>query len=482
MRDAGVPVLAAPDDPTEVDLPLIVKASAGGGGRGMRIVRDLATLDGRDRARRRRRRPSAFGDGTVFVEPYVEQGRHVEVQVVGDRHGDVLVLGERDCSIQRRHQKVVEEAPAPDLDPEVAHAMHDAARAAALAIGYVGAGTVEFLYDPATERFFFLEMNTRLQVEHPVTEEVFGVDLVALQLAVAEGASVPRTGPCTGPGQRRGPAGTRSRSGCTPRTRRATSSRRAGCSRLRHPGRRRASGSTPASGRVARCPPTTTPCSPRWSPRGRPARGGPPAGRRAGPGPDPRGHDQPRPAGRDPARPGLPGRPGRHRLPRPHLGRRRQRAGDARTGTCWSRPPSRWPSTGAPAASSSAGSRSAGATSPRSRRSRSSSRTSRSPGPVAATATWSRASRSVPSRRDTVTLVQDGDRGDVRRPGRRRRGRGRRPAGARPAGRAAAVHRPGRRGGERQPAGADARHAWSGSRSSRGSRSRRASRCWSWRR
>ena len=188
MRDAGVPVLAAPDAPTEVDLPLIVKASAGGGGRGMRIVRDLATLEA-EIERASAEAASAFGDGTVFVEPYVEQGRHVEVQVVGDRHGDVLVLGDRDCSIQRRHQKVVEEAPAPDLDPEVARAMHDAARAAALAIGYVGAGTVEFLYDPATERFFFLEMNTRLQVEHPVTEEVFGVDLVALQLAVAEGAS-----------------------------------------------------------------------------------------------------------------------------------------------------------------------------------------------------------------------------------------------------------------------------------------------------
>jgi propionyl-CoA carboxylase alpha chain len=189
MREAGVPVLDAPDSPTDADLPLIVKASAGGGGRGMRIVRDLASLD-TEIADARDEAASAFGDGTVFVEPYVERGRHVEVQVVGDRHGDVLVLGERDCSIQRRHQKVVEEAPAPDLAPEVARSMHDAARAAAEAIGYVGAGTVEFLYDPETERFFFLEMNTRLQVEHPVTEEVFGVDLVALQLAVAEGTAL----------------------------------------------------------------------------------------------------------------------------------------------------------------------------------------------------------------------------------------------------------------------------------------------------
>jgi len=200
MREAGVPVFEAPgfrDGPggpssttvVDADLPLIVKASAGGGGRGMRIVRDLAALDG-EIARASDEAASAFGDGTVFVEPYVERGRHVEVQVVGDRHGDVLVLGERDCSIQRRHQKVVEEAPAPDLAPEVARSMHDAARAAAEAIGYVGAGTVEFLYDPETERFHFLEMNTRLQVEHPVTEEVFGVDLVELQLAVAEGTAL----------------------------------------------------------------------------------------------------------------------------------------------------------------------------------------------------------------------------------------------------------------------------------------------------
>jgi propionyl-CoA carboxylase alpha chain len=186
MAAAGVPVLEAPDNPSEGDLPLLVKASAGGGGRGMRIVRSLDALPAEIQAAAAEA-ASAFGDGTVFVEPYVEHGRHVEVQVVGDRSGDVLVLGERDCSIQRRHQKVVEEAPAPNVDASVVAAMHEAARKAASAIGYLGAGTVEFLYDPDSERFFFLEMNTRLQVEHPVTEAVFGVDLVEMQIAVAEG-------------------------------------------------------------------------------------------------------------------------------------------------------------------------------------------------------------------------------------------------------------------------------------------------------
>ncbi|KRF34728.1 acetyl/propionyl/methylcrotonyl-CoA carboxylase subunit alpha [Nocardioides sp. Soil805] len=189
MRAAGVPTLEAPEQPTEADLPLLVKASAGGGGRGMRVVRDLSALE-REIKAAQAEATSAFGDGTVFVEPYVERSRHVEVQVVGDRFGRVVMLGERDCSLQRRHQKVVEEAPAPDLAAEVAAELHEAARKAAEAIGYVGAGTVEFLYDPATERFFFLEMNTRLQVEHPVTEAVFGVDLVELQLRVAEGTAL----------------------------------------------------------------------------------------------------------------------------------------------------------------------------------------------------------------------------------------------------------------------------------------------------
>ncbi|MDE0774952.1 MAG: biotin/lipoyl-binding protein [Nocardioides sp.] len=192
MEAAGVPVLTnhTADSATESDLPLIVKASAGGGGRGMRIVRSLADLAAEIETATAEAE-SAFGDGTVFVEAYVERGRHVEVQVVGDGRGGVLVLGERDCSLQRRHQKVVEEAPAPRLPEATRTALHEAGRAAAAAIDYRGAGTVEFLYDAERDGFFFLEMNTRLQVEHPVTEAVHGVDLVALQIAVAEGGDLP---------------------------------------------------------------------------------------------------------------------------------------------------------------------------------------------------------------------------------------------------------------------------------------------------
>jgi propionyl-CoA carboxylase alpha chain len=188
MADAGVPLLTDLD-PAAVsgaDLPVLVKASAGGGGRGMRVVRGLAALPAAVEAASAEAL-SAFGDGTVFVERFVEHGRHVEVQVVGDL-GGVVVFGDRDCSVQRRHQKVVEEAPAPGLTDVTRRALHDAARAAAEAIGYRGAGTVEFLLDPADEQFWFLEMNTRLQVEHPVTELVHGVDLVERQLRVAEGS------------------------------------------------------------------------------------------------------------------------------------------------------------------------------------------------------------------------------------------------------------------------------------------------------
>ncbi|MGW1593500.1 acetyl/propionyl/methylcrotonyl-CoA carboxylase subunit alpha [Streptomyces sp. NPDC002343] len=177
----------APLDPakvSEADLPVLVKAAAGGGGRGMRIVRRLeelrAALEGA-----RAEAASAFGDGEVFVEPYLEHGRHVEVQILADTHGTVWPLGTRDCSLQRRHQKVIEEAPAPGLTKGLAEELRALAVRAARAVSYTGAGTVEFLV--ADGRAHFLEMNTRLQVEHPVTEAVFGLDLVAEQIRVAEG-------------------------------------------------------------------------------------------------------------------------------------------------------------------------------------------------------------------------------------------------------------------------------------------------------
>ncbi|MFJ1732404.1 acetyl/propionyl/methylcrotonyl-CoA carboxylase subunit alpha [Streptomyces sp. NPDC088254] len=179
----GLPPLSA-DALTDADLPVLVKAAAGGGGRGMRVVRRTEDLHGALEAARTEA-ASAFGDGEVFVEPYVVDGRHVEVQILADTHGTVWTLGTRDCSLQRRHQKVIEEAPAPGLSDALTRELGALAVRAARAVDYVGAGTVEFLV--ADGRAHFLEMNTRLQVEHPVTEAVFGLDLVAEQIRVAEG-------------------------------------------------------------------------------------------------------------------------------------------------------------------------------------------------------------------------------------------------------------------------------------------------------
>ncbi|UUU33080.1 ATP-grasp domain-containing protein [Streptomyces sp. CA-210063] len=177
---------------TEDDLPVLVKAAAGGGGRGMRVVRRLDDLTAALESARAEA-ASAFGDGEVFVEPYVENGRHVEVQILADTHGTIWPLGTRDCSLQRRHQKVIEEAPAPALPEALTEELHTLAVRAARAVDYVGAGTVEFLVSAG--KAHFLEMNTRLQVEHPVTEAVFALDLVAEQIRMAEGHPLPADPP-----------------------------------------------------------------------------------------------------------------------------------------------------------------------------------------------------------------------------------------------------------------------------------------------
>ena len=204
MQAAGVPVLPGAHldggDPLkaadEVGYPLLVKSSAGGGGKGIRLVESPGDLLGCvDSARREA--GAAFGDDTVFLERFAPRARHVEIQIVGDAHGRVVAFHERDCSVQRRHQKVIEEAPSPVVDGDLRARMAAAAVAAGEAIGYVGAGTVEFLLTREAE-FFFLEMNTRLQVEHPVTELVTGIDLVELQLAVASGRPVPDVPPING--------------------------------------------------------------------------------------------------------------------------------------------------------------------------------------------------------------------------------------------------------------------------------------------
>ena len=195
-KAAGVPVLPGSQEPledaeqaarlaAEVGYPVILKAAAGGGGRGMRIVHAEEELAGQ-LSTAREEAEKAFGDGSVYLEKYLVEPRHIEFQVFGDQHGNVIHLGERECSIQRRHQKVIEEAPSPALTPELREEMGTAAVRLCEAVGYENAGTIEFLLD-SDGRFYFMEMNTRIQVEHPVTEMVTGLDLVKMQIEVAVG-------------------------------------------------------------------------------------------------------------------------------------------------------------------------------------------------------------------------------------------------------------------------------------------------------
>ncbi len=200
MTSAGVPVVPGSPDTLETEeqvreianqigFPIMVKAAAGGGGKGLRLVeddKDLAAVVSRVTSEAR----SSFGDGRFYVEKFVRRPRHIEVQIFADKHGNTVHMFERECSIQRRHQKVIEESPSPFVTPEMRAKMGEVAVRAAQAVNYVGAGTIEFLAD-ADRNFYFLEMNTRIQVEHPVTEMVTGLDLVRLQIEVADGASLP---------------------------------------------------------------------------------------------------------------------------------------------------------------------------------------------------------------------------------------------------------------------------------------------------
>lgn len=195
MRKANVPVVPGTTGIVQTDaeaftiakeigFPVIIKATAGGGGKGMRVAEDEVQL-GRSLSAARSEAQAAFGDGGVYIEKYLKPIRHVEIQILADSHGNCVHIGERDCSVQRRHQKLIEEAPSPALSPELRERMGEAAVRAALGIGYEGAGTVEFIL--AGDQFYFMEMNTRIQVEHPVTEMVTGIDLVKEQLRIASG-------------------------------------------------------------------------------------------------------------------------------------------------------------------------------------------------------------------------------------------------------------------------------------------------------
>ncbi|KAL9041313.1 MAG: hypothetical protein Q9214_004155, partial [Letrouitia sp. 1 TL-2023] len=201
MTKAGVPCIpgyhGSNQDPAflkaeaeKISFPVLLKAVKGGGGKGMRIATTPEVFDEQLASAKSEAR-SSFGDDVMLVEKYITQPRHIEVQVFTDKHGNCVALGERDCSIQRRHQKILEESPAPHLDESVRQDLWEKARAAALAVGYEGAGTVEFIFDNQSGEFFFMEMNTRLQVEHPVTEMVTGEDLVRWQIIIAEGGKLP---------------------------------------------------------------------------------------------------------------------------------------------------------------------------------------------------------------------------------------------------------------------------------------------------
>jgi len=193
---AGVPVVPSFDPNTEMQFPVLIKASAGGGGRGMRIVNDAAQFpEAFESARSEAER--SFGDGSLLVERYIDGARHVEVQIFGDAHGNLIHLFERDCSVQRRHQKIIEESPSPALNSDLRQRMCEAALAIGRAIGYTNAGTVEFLVAPSGE-FYFIEVNTRIQVEHPVTELLTGLNLVRWQIDVAEGKPLPLSPRMTG--------------------------------------------------------------------------------------------------------------------------------------------------------------------------------------------------------------------------------------------------------------------------------------------
>lgn len=203
MIQAGVPCIPGyhgsnqdlgflKSEASEIGFPVLLKAVKGGGGKGMRIAMTPDEFEQQLQSARSEAM-SSFGDDTMLVEKYITTPRHIEVQIFADKHRNCVALGERDCSIQRRHQKILEESPAPNLDEEVRQDLWGKARSAALAVGYEGAGTVEFIFDNETGEFFFMEMNTRLQVEHPVTEMVTGEDLVRWQIIVAEGGKLPLT-------------------------------------------------------------------------------------------------------------------------------------------------------------------------------------------------------------------------------------------------------------------------------------------------